>query len=111
MNRFAELCSRLECGRVLAARIGADDWPTPAEVARAKRDSYRYRQSPTDQAARQLTIEYELAQGLDMGGGALPEAPSALLAAPEPEQRKPADPDAAAGHMVRIAELVGVGGE
>ncbi|MGD9729490.1 MAG: hypothetical protein AB7V39_24370, partial [Nitrospiraceae bacterium] len=107
MNRFAELCSRLECVRVLAARIGADDWPTPAEVARAKLDSYRYRQSPTDQAVRQLTIAYELAREHVLAGGALPEAPSALLAAPEPEQRKPADPDAAAGHMERIAELLG----
>ncbi|MGE0278949.1 MAG: hypothetical protein AB7R40_26450 [Nitrospiraceae bacterium] len=107
MNRFAELCSRLECVRSLAARIGADDWPTPAEVARAKLDSYRYRQSPTDQAARQLTIEYELAQGLDMGGGALPGAPSALLAAPEPEQRKPADPVVGAEYMAKIAEALG----
>lgn len=77
----------------------------------SKLDGYRYRQSPTDQAARQLTIAYELAREHVLAGGALPEAPSGLIAAPEPEQRKPSNPDAAAEHMARIAELVGVGGE
>lgn len=83
--------------------------PDPSPFARllwSYLDGYQYRLASVDKADRMIREAYDNAVEFVMAGGEMPQA-SEQIAAPEPEPRKPADPEAARRHIDEIAAILG----
>lgn len=70
-------------------------------------DTYRLRLADADRAERMVSDAYEAAREHVMRGGALPEAPAAVIEAPKAEAPRPASPEVVAKAMEAAAAVLG----
>lgn len=93
----------------LRATARADGLPSPfLHLVMLGVDTHRLRTASADAGDRLVREAYEAAREHVMRGGALPEAPAALIKAQD-EPRTPASPETAAAELDRIAAMFGTG--